>query len=269
MNKFDLKDRLDKFVYKVFNFLSMIVYSLDFKSRRLIKKNVFFKDIHDGERCFILGTGPSLNSLLLQDRQKLKNEVLFGVNSFCKAEISSTLVPKYYALVDEQYRQDLSGFYEEVLQRWPDTPPVFISDYRAQGILEGLGLSQPSVYLYAKRYPTDKMTDEITENIYVTMNVISNCILVASYMGFKEIYLLGCDYNAFCTLGNNGHCYEDSKERETVSYNLAFFLKFYWITTEFHYMINRFAKSKGIKVVNLTPNSLLDAYPRASVSSVL
>ena len=80
-------------------------------------------------------------------------------------------------------------------------------------------------------------------------------------MGFKNIYLLGCDYNAFCTAGK-GHAYDDKSELAQTDYNLAFYLKFYWITTEVHYLIAKLAKKRGVNIINLTPGSLLDAYPR-------
>jgi hypothetical protein len=268
MNKFDLKDKLDKCVYKAYNVLSTILYAMDYQSRRLIRKNQAFKDIHKDDRCFILGTGPSLNLISQDEREKLKAEVLFGVNSYHLSDIASTLVPTYYALLDDLYWKDWSHLFGEVNERFSDKPPTFITDPRARGLVEGLKMRKSPVYVYAKRYPIDSISDDITSNNYATMNVVSSCILVAAYMGFKEIYLLGCDYNTFCNAGT-GHCYNDKKQLEGISYNLAYFLKYYWITTEFHYLIAQFAKMKGIKVVNLTPCSLLDAYPQVPVSSVL
>ena len=268
MNKFDLKDKLDKSIYKLYNILSTILYAMDIQSRHLIRKNVAFKDSHKDGRCFILGTGPSLNSLSQVEREKLKAEVLFGVNSYYRSDLAYMLVPTYYALTDDLYWKDWSHVFAEVNERFSDAPPIFITDPRARELVEALGREKSPVYVYAKKYPTDTMSDDITSNIYVTMNVVSNCILVAAYMGFKEIYLLGCDYNVFCNAGR-GHCYDDKKEIEGISSNLAFFLRYYWITTEFHYLIAQFAKKKGINVINLTPGSLLDAYPRVPVSSVL
>jgi hypothetical protein len=46
MNKFDLKDKLDKSIYKLYNILSTILYAMDIQSRHLIRKNVAFKDSH-------------------------------------------------------------------------------------------------------------------------------------------------------------------------------------------------------------------------------
>jgi hypothetical protein len=105
--------------------------------------------------------------------------------------------------------------------------------------------------------------------MYIAQNVIPCSILIAMYMGFKDIYLLGCDYNSF--LNEPGtHAYDDTEELIfNNDYNLAFYLKFYSITTNFHYLIAKLSKSKGIRIINLTPGSLLDAYPKKEISSIL
>lgn len=273
MNKFKIKNSLDNVIYRAYNYLSNILFFFDFEARRILKKNVAFRDIHKNERCFILGTGPSLALLTEYQLDKLKSEVLFGVNSFYKTGHASVLQPKYYVLMDDLYWKELGGVFREVANKFAVNPPTFITDQRARGVIDGLQLADPQVFVYAKKYPTKEMSDDITKNIYATMNVVSSSIIVALYMGFKEIYLLGCDYNYFG--GTGGHCYDDKdeldgkKDYDGFAKNLAFYLRFYWITTEFHYLIAKLAKAKGVKVVNLTPTSLLDAYPRISVSDVL
>ena len=100
MSKFDVKDRLDALMYSAYNVISDVIFGLDFKSKNLVRRNMAFKKIHDGGRCFILGTGPSLRTLTEHQVEKLKSEVLFGVNSFYKSDFASILTPKYYTLID-------------------------------------------------------------------------------------------------------------------------------------------------------------------------
>jgi len=268
MSKFDVKDRLDALMYSAYNVISDVIFGLDFESKNLVRRNMAFKNINDGKRCFILGTGPSLRTLTESQVDKLKSEVLFGVNSFYKSNFASLLTPKYYTLIDNLYWEGLSGTFAEVVEKYSDNPPVFITDPRAKGIVSGLSLDKDSIYIYSKKYPVKEMSSEIAKNVYAAMNCISYSILVAIYMGFKEVYLLGCDYNAFCSAGA-GHCYDDKDEIKENPYNLAFYLKFYWITTEFHYLIAKLANKEGVRVVNLTPGSLLDAYPRKPASGVI
>ena len=63
--------------------------------------------------------------------------------------------------------------------------------------------------------------------------------------------------------------YDDDKEVSQVNYNLAFYLKFYAICTEFHYLVSKYAKKRGVKIINLNPNSLLDAYPKMMSDEIL
>jgi hypothetical protein len=235
--------------------------------KRKLRDNIAYKKKHDGERCFILGTGPSLNLLTDMQINALSKEIVFGANSMYKAEIVSSIVPKYYGLLDNLYWTELSFTFADIAARYKQKPPIFITDIRAENFAKNACTDIKHIFIYSKKYPVKEMSEKLENNIYAAMNVISYSILTAIYMGFKDIYLLGCDYNAFCTAGK-GHAYDDKSELAKTKYNLAFYLKFYWITTEFHYLIAKLAKEKGVNVVNLTPNSLLDAYQRGSINDV-
>ena len=57
-----------------------------------------FKDIHKGQRCFIIGTGPSLNKTNLS---LLKDEICFGVNTLYKGLEKFGLKCQYWAVGDD------------------------------------------------------------------------------------------------------------------------------------------------------------------------
>lgn len=267
MSKFETKNRIDNFIYRTYNAASSVIFSLRRDSKRTLERNQAYKNIHKGDRCFILGTGPSLNLLTDPQIRQLSREIIFGTNSLYKADAISSITPKYYALLDNLYWEQWANTFNDVVERYGRSPPIFITDLRAKKLAEE-ARQVDHIYIYSKKYPTSTMSDQIHSNIYAAMNVVSYCILVASYMGFKEIYLLGCDYNAFCTSGR-GHAYNDKSELDQSSYNLAFYLKFYWLTTEFHYLIERLTRSKGVDVINLTPGTLLDAYKRLPIEDVI
>jgi len=56
-----------------------------------------FKDIHRGKRCFIVATGPSLT---LEDVEKIKGEITFGMNSVYKLFDKTDWRPDYYGVID-------------------------------------------------------------------------------------------------------------------------------------------------------------------------
>jgi hypothetical protein len=261
LSKFDVKDQLDNVLYRAYNLLSDVLFNLNSDLKKIVSGNSIFENTHRGERCFILGTGPSLDRLEEAELSVVNENVVFGVNSLYKSRVGKLVAPRYYTLVDNLYWGSWSGTFADVSEAYKNSPPIFITDPRARHILAATTDAQTALYVHAKKYPVACVDSDLSRNVFATMNVVSNSILAAMYLGFKEIYLLGCDYNAFCTQGH-GHCYDDSHEVSQYEYSLAFYLKYYHLTTEFHYLIARLALEKGVKVVNLTPGSLLDAYPR-------
>lgn len=268
MSFFTIKERIDKVVYRGFNVISDVVFFARPSIRKEISRNGRYRLVHNGQRCFIIGTGPSLNNIdpCLVDR--IKDEIVFGVNSFYKIDAFSSVVPNYYVLVDNNYWGISSGTFDEVREKYAKSP-VFVSDVRALKFLKCAGKDSNYLALYAKNYPVDFIRFDAESNLSITMNVVGVSIQVAIYMGFKEIYLLGCDYNSFCSVGGS-HSYDDQDEKNTLpSYNLAFYLKYYAITTEFHYKLAKLARDNNVILVNATEGSLLDAYPYKSLESIV
>lgn len=267
MNKYTIKDNIDKIIYKVYNFLADFIFLFKSKEKKLIKQNIKFKDIHKGERCFILGTGPSLGKLTSEQVEGLKKEITIGVNSLYKATFTKDLVPSYYALFDNLYWGEFSNAFTDIKEKYSSRCPVFFTDYRAENIIKQMGVVDSTIFLYGKKYPVNEIHNNICKNMDIAQNVVGTCILIAIYLGFKEIYLLGCDYNSFAHL-QDVHCYNDSDEIIERENRLGFLLKFYAITTEIHYLIAKLAKQRGVKIINATPNSLLDAYQRKDLSTL-
>lgn len=268
MGLFLVKEKVDNVLYRAFNVFSDFVFSVRFSIKREILKNTKYHNLHEGQRCFIVGTGPSLTNLDPGCIAQLSGEVVFGVNSFYKVAQFANVTPKYYVLMDNNYWGLASGAFDEIVDRYSDCP-VFVSDVRALSFLKKTRKNINYVVLYTKNYPVDFVRTDLASNLSITMNVIGTSIQAAIYMGFKEIYLLGCDYNLFCSFVN-AHSYDDAEERDILpSYNLAFYLKYYHLATDFHYKLARVAKKSGVKIINATDGSLLDAYPFKSLEMIL
>lgn len=264
MDKFAIKSKIDNFIYSIYNIITSLKLMLDKESRILIGKNTKFKNKHKGETCFILATGPSLARIDAKNVDFIKKEITIGVNSFNKTKLAETISPNYYTMIDNLYWGDRAHCFAEVVEKFKACPPIFISDPRAKSIVQIASNVQDHIFIYSKKYPINKVSAELDSGIYAAMNVVSYSILAAIYMGFKRINLLGCDYNAFCCAGV-GHAYDDRDELIGVEYNLGFYLKYYHLTTEFHYLIAKLAREKGVEIVNMSEGSILDAYRRENV----
>ncbi|WP_447772827.1 6-hydroxymethylpterin diphosphokinase MptE-like protein [Variovorax boronicumulans] len=269
MSNFLVKEKIDSCIYSAYNLISDLVFNFNFDLKNKLKRNSDFENVHHGRRCFILATGPSINELTAEEVGGLDREITVGVNSMYKSKTLDRLIPNYYTLLDNHYWGLSSGEFAEVAKKYAATPPTFITDIRAEEIASAAIPGVKHICLRAKNYPVNSMRYDPTGNMSIAMNVVGSSILLAIYMGFKEIYLLGCDFNSFCTQ-EMAHCYDDTEELSGLpTFNLSFYLKYYHITAEFHYLIARLAKERSIRVVNLSKKSLLDAYPRGDLKRVL
>src|SRR5512136_2754506 len=78
--------------------------------RASIRRLAEFKDRHRGQRCFVIGNGPSLKQT---DLTKLRNEVTYGMNRIYLAFPELGFGTTYYvcinSLVIEQCAEDIRG----------------------------------------------------------------------------------------------------------------------------------------------------------------
>jgi hypothetical protein len=149
------------------------------------------KNMHEGERCFIIATGPSLNDL---DLSKLKGEVTFGVNgTYMLDNVDLT----YFAYVSNWWHKDhLEGIRNVRCER--RFLPV---EYQ-----EELGSSTPTSWYrkimpayhshYGMRLPIPRGLSHHPENyIHAGGTVIFVCLQLALHMGFKDVIIIGLDHS--------------------------------------------------------------------------
>lgn len=216
-----------------------------------------YKDIHNGERCFIIATGPSLT---MQDLENLKNEKTISMNSICKLYEETDWRPTYYAIQDNfvfNNMQDILRQHKEV--------PVFISDNiwkRFKREKEWIEFPTDTMYhsydiLKQKYYA--RFSDDAYDIVYDGYSIAYSCIELAVYMGFKEIYLLGAD----CTyLGEKEHFVDSGVEDRSRKYATPKLIVGYE-------KVKEYADSHGIKVFNATRGGVLEVFPRVDLDAVL
>lgn len=144
------------------------------------------KGSHKGERCFIIGTGPSLS---IEDLELLKGEVTFGTNRIYELFEKTDWRPTFYINQDS----DLIRTYSDRIKMVPsvisflpiDFDELFIGDnYRF------FVLRHKEYYPYLAPFSKD-----ISKQVCQGFSVVYGAIQIAVYMGFTEIYLLGVDHN--------------------------------------------------------------------------
>ena len=193
----------------------------------------------------------------------MKNEIVFGVNYFYKSEIVETIKPMYYFLYDENFYEKNIADTKEVLKKLPEA--IFFVRTKAFSNFKKNNISNEKIYYQScsvVQYD-DYISVDMTKNMTAPYNVVLGCIQTALFMGFKNIYLLGCDYNSFACL-NLEHFYDDGKKIHSRNMSLGYEMKYYTLVTYHHYALEKYSKANNINVYNITDNSLLDAYERIS-----
>ena len=155
-------------------------------SYRLIR----YKDKHLGQRCFIVGNGPSLRA---EDLEKIKGEFSFACNKIFKIFDQTSWRPTYFFVEDSlAYKNSLKEIKKIEC-------PKFISDLALD--LEKISLPDNGIkffdYLYyCDTYPDyPPLTVDLTKEVWCAYNVGYQMLNAAIYMGFKEIYLIGMDFS--------------------------------------------------------------------------
>jgi len=148
------------------------------KSQRELSR---FHDIHRGDRCFILGNGPSLKRT---DLSLIRNEYTFGMNRIYLLFPALGWVTSYYVsintLVIEQCSQDISGL----------TMPRFIT-WRGRRWVGGEGI----YFLDTDYTEPATFSKDIRGRIFEGSTVTYTALQIAFYMGFEEVILVGIDHS--------------------------------------------------------------------------
>ncbi|MHB8066037.1 MAG: 6-hydroxymethylpterin diphosphokinase MptE-like protein, partial [Ruminiclostridium sp.] len=154
-----------------------------------------YKGIHEGQRCFIIGNGPSLKMTDLDILYENK-EICFGSNRIYLAFNETNWRPNYY--LSQDYRI-IEQSLEEILELEIDD--MFISDYYSEFWNEKYSHKFNKFHLINNTYAPNKpnFSNDLAICAYEGYSITYTMLQFAAYMGFSKIYLLGVDF----TCSNN------------------------------------------------------------------
>lgn len=248
------------FIFQIKGIFRVLISKCSKNSFNDIKK---LKNSQIGRRCFIVATGPSLT---LDDVNNLQNELTFGLNSIFKYYDKTDWRPDYYIMADlEQLRQQNALFFEDKAKICSFTDSFMRTKFNNSSNL---------VYLYYNRLMHGLHTFfdydfKISYNpifaIYDYYTVTNLAILLAVYMGFKEIYLIGVDCNY---MGQLTHAEGLEEEDSAMNSDDMKIYTAYSMKKGYEY-INKKLSKKGIKIYNATRGGALEVFPRVNLDDVL
>jgi hypothetical protein len=225
-----------------------------------------YKDKHLGERCFIIGNGPSLK---ITDLEKLKNEATFASNKIFLAFEETSWRPMYYCSTDIKMIIENAKIIEHLEAEEKFIAISLINLKRIQGVLHFPFFNKP----FYPHYP--EFSSDISSVIFEGFTVTYAAIQLAAYMGFREIYLLGVDFNYPQSVNARGEVVlSDTKAYFTEKYmeKKEFGKDYYFPNLERSLLAYKKAKEyadyHGIKIYNATRGGKLEVFPRVDFDSI-
>lgn len=235
---------------------------------KFIHKNQYkaweqYRGIHKNERCFIIGTGPSLQ---LSQLKMLKNEITFSVNSIINCFENTDWRPTYYCITDprvyetlkpklEQYSKDLFSFYP--------------TNRIKTDILSGLGFPLNCSDMYKAQaldvFTLTKFGTNPQNDVYDGATVVYALLQIAVFLGFTEIYLLGVD----CNYGYTKDYHNQSLEYNSPTYVYRDTKNTGRIMIEAFKIAQKYAMENGISIFNASSGGKLNVFDRINLCEVL
>ena len=232
-----------------------------------------FENKYYGKRCFIIGNGPSLNKT---DLKLLKDEYTFGVNSIYYKTKEMGFEPTFYVVEDRHVVDDNLEEIEKIKCRYKFFPSFYKNKFRRDERVYYFSLD---VGFYRKEHPffeIPRFSDDISDVVYAGQTVTYINLQLAHYMGFKEVYLIGVDfdYKIPDSAKIDGAVIE-STEDDINHFHPEYFGKGKkWHDPNLDAVLLNYQKAKeqfernGRKIINATDGGKLDLYDRVPYKSL-
>lgn len=232
------------------------------------KKIKELKDQYLGERCFIVGNGPSLD---IEDLEMIKGEYSFATNGIYNIFEKTDWRPNFYCCTDAEFAHSHSREIRKNVSK--------ISKLLSNATKKYIGVSDESIFFnevkpYSfERYrlPSPQFSEDVSLRVFTHGTVLFFVSQIAFYMGFKEVIYIGVD-NSYSKMMMNGEIVID----KTISKNHFDLMKEFNTSSLYNIkaanegfeLISQMAKYKDIKVFNATRGGHLEAFERISLESL-
>ncbi|GEM_PF-545250 len=229
----------------------------------LARGNAFIKNLknrYKGQRCFIIGNGPSLNE---QNLTLLKDEFTIGSNyiymNYEKMGFYPTIFTITNYLVAEQRIDEINALPESI-KIFPYFLNYIINEDERTFFLNSAAL---------KEFSTD-----LTQNISWQSTVTFFNMQLAYYLGFDEVYLIGVDNSYVQPEGGKEGAMIEQKEDDPNHFCGSYFKGLTWQKADtdameyVYYLTKEVFDNASQKIFNATHGGRLEVFPRVAFESL-
>lgn len=218
---------------------------------------------YQGERCFVLGNGPSLK---VTDVSLIQNEFTFGMNrvylAFEEWGFKTSFLVAVNDLVIEQSREDLLALDMEKYFSW-----------HSRSLLLKDKILPPRSYFLHTTYGGPKFAINAANRLWEGATVTYVCLQLAYHLGFEEVILIGVDHS-FQTQGE-ANTTVVSEGADPNHFDGDYFGKgFRWqlpdlqTSEKAYWMAKQAFESDGRKILDATIGGKLTVFPKVDYVSL-
>lgn len=230
------------------------------KYRKILSRNLVWKDRYAGKRVYVIGNGPSLAAV---DRRLLAGEYVVVMNNFHKAEWKDEVRPVAHCFGEPPTSPSWLDPSELFNETDSESYWVIASAHGLVGALKQgkhVNCMMPGIEprIWGRRR---LKLDKVTLGFQTTAQL---AIQVALYMGFTDIRLLGFDHDWLASPQYSKHFYSDEPDPEDRLGILKYYelIRYSLRIWECYYALRTAAEAHGAKIVNMTDGSYLDVFQR-------
>lgn len=252
---------------------------------------------HKGEKAVIFGNGPSTKQHF---DKYIKGEVDIPVDSFFVnyAPMDPTffkIKPNHYFLSDFVFSRDTHDYRTEMTRRLYDSLEkevdwelniylCFLKKENCEELINFSRITNPKIhFVFLNRKHCSGLNATFRHKLYERGwfmpeegTVVNTAIYVALIEGYKEIELYGVEHSMFlnlrmnekhemCMLQKNFYDKEEklvplTRDKDFKKMYIHDYMNFIYVMFKSHYLLKQFADYMGARILNCTPDSMIDVY---------
>jgi len=224
--------------------------------KRRNKENLkSFRNIHLGERCFILANGPSLK---LMDLSHLKDEYTIGMNRIYLNQKKMGFLPTYIVVSDVKIQ--IRQFYSELEK--VTTTKFFNWNGRKY-------FNTENDIIYFRQTFQPEFSDDFAAGVWGGHSVTNVCIQLAYFMGFKQVVLIGKDHS-YIEQGVPGQMVKSTGKEKNHFIDGYYKAGMKWKIPDYkgeelaYLMAKEFFEKSGREIIDATVGGKLDIFRKVS-----
>lgn len=269
--KFIMIRKIKNIIYKLYQrimyVLSLLYLVLSGKQKKYNNYLKSIKDKYKGQRCFVIGNGPSLTK---EDLDKLSCEITFASNRIYKIFSETDWRPTYYMMFDEGVAAS-DGVIDGV-----NSFECEMKFFRQQGYYVCRKVKSPSCFIHSwwsrKSLDNPQFSEDLSKGIYAIATVTYTMIELARHMGFSEIYLIGVDHKYANERKKDGTIVKNEGVKtyfgnhgKKASQSIAAS----WEMEIAYNYAEKYSRENGFRIYNATRGGYLEAFERVDLDEVL